>query len=317
MSKTPFFTVAASSLAVTTLQLMLGCSAGSNDSGKAQGSISPATSDGSGGEGSGGGRPIFQVAPPTGTNTTAIDPNFGVGVPTGSCNPKLIGVVRDFNSAASPVNPNSDFETFVGTGITAGLVKPVLGADGAPVYQDPQPPGNVQLTSASNFALWYNKKHPAKATIQLDLDNPTASAGIKKSVDQVTGATTYESTSFFPIDGAGTQSEDLPYFDELAPPNQHNFHFTFELNTKFIYKPGQIFTFFGDDDLWVFIDKKLAVDVGGLHAQELGSVALDTLGLVAGKEYELSVFHAERHTDQSNFKATTNITFSNCEPILR
>ncbi|MDX2050958.1 MAG: fibro-slime domain-containing protein [Polyangiaceae bacterium] len=317
MTKTPFRMGNAALLSVAIVQILPGCSAASTDPGKPQDPMALVSGDGSGGAGTGGGSSIFQVAPPVGTNTSAINPNLGVGEPMGSCNPKLIGVVRDFNSATSPVNPNPDFESFEGMGITAGLVKPVLGADGAPVYQDPQPPGNVQLTSAANFALWYNKNHPAKATIQLDLDNPLPSASIKKSVDPATGATTYESTSFFPVDGLGTQAEDLPYTDDLVPPNVHNYHFTFELNTKFIYKPGQVFTFFGDDDLWVFIDKKLAVDVGGLHGQALGSITLDTLGLVAGKEYELSVFHAERHTDQSNFKATTNITFSNCEPLIR
>ena len=78
-----------------------------------------------------------------------------------------------------------------------------------------------------------------------------------------------------------------------------------------------MFSFFGNDDLWVFIDKKLAVDVGGVHPQGLGEVALDTLGLIVGQEYDLALFYAQRRTPSATFKITTNIQFSNCQPILR
>ncbi|MDX2050956.1 MAG: fibro-slime domain-containing protein [Polyangiaceae bacterium] len=114
--------------------------------------------------------------------------------------------------------------------------------------------------------------------------------------------------------GVGTEAPNNRLLFDGVP---HNYHFTFELNTKFKYKKGQVFTFFGDDDLWVFIDKKLALDAGGLHGRHEADVQLDTLNLVEGMEYELSVFHAERRTDQSNFEVTTNITFTNCNPILR
>ena len=229
------------------------------------------------------------------------------------CVPKLIGQVRDFNSALSGSNPHPDFEAYVGTGITQGLVMPLLGADGAPVYADPQPLGGVQLTTLTYFRYWYSTNHPANAVFELDLDNPPPSAGLSKTVEP-TGATTYQSTAFFPIDGQGTQAQDQVYTDGQVA---HNYHFTFELNVKFIFRPGQVISFSGDDDLWVFIDKTLAVDVGGVHSQETGQVSLDTLGLTAGKEYNLSFFYAERRAPSSTFKLTSNLTFSNCERIFR
>ncbi|HEY0133643.1 MAG TPA: fibro-slime domain-containing protein, partial [Nannocystis sp.] len=73
------------------------------------------------------------------------------------------------------------------------------------------------------------------------------------------------------------------------------------------YTGGETFTFTGDDDVWVFINKKLVIDLGGVHGNTGGNVALDTLGLSMGNTYTLDVFHAERHTVQSNFRIDTTI----------
>jgi fibro-slime domain-containing protein len=102
--------------------------------------------------------------------------------------------------------------------------------------------------------------------------------------------------------------------------NQHNFGFTTEVHTKFAYHGGENFTFIGDDDVWVFINNKLAVDLGGLHPKATGSIDLDKsagdLGIAKGNEYTLDLFHAERHTTASHFRIDTNLTFTNCGVIV-
>ena len=102
-----------------------------------------------------------------------------------------------------------------------------------------------------------------------------------------------------------------PFYDNLsgqgARGGKHNFGFTMKIQAQFEYVPGQYFSFFGDDDVWVFINNKLVVDIGGQHAQEEGAVDLDTLGLTPGVTYPFHIFYAERHIYESNFKMLTSI----------
>jgi len=102
---------------------------------------------------------------------------------------------------------------------------------------------------------------------------------------------------FFPLDGKG-------FGDDWYG---HNFGFTLELNTKFTYESSQVFSFRGDDDIWVFINNKLAIDLGGVHGPESASVSLNTLSLTEGEDYNLDIFFAERHVVGSSLAFTTNI----------
>ena len=81
--------------------------------------------------------------------------------------------------------------------------------------------------------------------------------------------------------------------------------------------------------MWVFINRKLAVDLGGIHPPVAGSIVIGpdgngtttttqtypvpapaptqgsvTLGLQSGQLYEIAVFQAERQSTGSSFKLT-------------
>lgn len=97
-----------------------------------------------------------------------------------------------------------------------------------------------------------------------------------------------------------------------------NYGFTFEFHAHFTYKrgTGQKFAFRGDDDVWVFINDKLVIDLGGIHSAEYAEVDLDNLGLTDGSTYFLDFFFAERRIVSSRLTITTSLVLKNSdEPV--
>lgn len=218
----------------------------------------------------------------------------GMSTGTGMCDPKLVGVIRDFKGYPSG---HPDFEHFSGEGLK-GLVQVDLGADHKPVYAPNGP--TVNTTGKAEFDQWFRDVPEVNKTIPFTIQLTPGANGIG----------TFDSAAFFPIDGQGWGDEG---FD-------HNYGFTYELHMVFQYSGQEIFSFTGDDDLWVFVNNKLAIDLGGLHPAQSATLDVDAkaaeLGIVKGKEYALDLFQAERHSTGSNFKVQSSLNFTNCNPII-
>jgi len=159
-----------------------------------------------------------------------------------------------------------------------------------------------QITSAASFNQWYNDTPDVNQAIKIP---PLTLAPLPG------GGFEYDNSSFFPVDGMG-------FGDYKA--TGHNFHFTTEIHTEFTYEGGEKFAFRGDDDLWIFVNGKLALDLGGLHPKLTEMIDFDAqaaqLSISKGVTYRMDIFHAERHTKESNFRITTNIKCFRDVPIL-
>jgi fibro-slime domain-containing protein len=199
----------------------------------------------------------------------------------------LTGTVRDFVSGSGQgATYNNDFENVIAD--DRGIVTSTLGSDGTPVYGN-HPSGTATTHGAAQFDQWFHD------TPGVNMNIPYA---ITLSDAGHAGTYTYSTSEFFPVDGQGFGN---------TPGQGHNYSFTYQIATKFNYSGSGAFTFTGDDDVWVYINDQLAIDLGGVHGPESASVDLSTLGLTAGQNYDLDVFFAERHTTGSNFRMDTTL----------
>ena len=190
-------------------------------------------------------------------------------------------LIRDFRSA------HPDFEYRMGEDYD--IVTDTLGTDGRPVYK---PKTKSPTTNGkASFDQWYRDVPGVNIAITKNLELTEVQPGLWE----------YHSDRFFPINNEGFGNSF----------NGRNYHFTLEMHLKFTYIPGTSFTFTGDDDLFLYINNKLAVNIGGVHDALTRTIHLDEmaeqLGIEVGGTYNFDLFFAERHTVESNFQFQTTM----------
>lgn len=179
------------------------------------------------------------------------------------------GILRDFTPASS------DFDRADGDSNVA-LVQNTLGSDGKPVYTG----AGSTIASTSSFNDWWN-------TNGVTNEERVVTLTLVKDISE--NVFNFDSTAFYPVDNLllGNSGDD------------HNNFFTYELNAYITYEGGEELNFKSGDDMWIFLNDQLVLDMGGVHASESGILRLDSLGLIQGDSYKLSLFYAHRSSTRS------------------
>lgn len=255
-------------------------SAGGSTGGGATGGTVVAGTGGTNGGATGG----TTVQPPQDAATQPADA-------ASNCEQQLRIAVRDFRGSVQDNQPkHPDFEQAVTD--DRAIVAMMLGADSKPVYAG-GPNGTPTTTGQANFDQWY--RDVDGVNIHIDVTIPLTPDPTRA------GVFVYDNDKFFPIDKMGWPD---PYAD-------HNHDFTAEIHFAFPYRGGEVFNFRGDDDVFVFINGHLAINLGGIHIAEMGSADLDAhaaeWGIATGNTYQMDVFYADRHCCDSTFHIETTL----------
>lgn len=189
---------------------------------------------------------------------------------------RLPVVIRDFDTThVNFENPEC------GQRLIRGMVADTLGPDRRPM------PATPSTCPTAKVREWFTD-HAANRRYCRDLPMQR---------EPGSDLYTFDRPMFFPIDDVPGQK--FPG-DDGRP---HNFHFCLETHAVFEYRGGETMVFNVDDDIFVYVNNKLAVDLGGNHGRLSDLIDLDgqaeALGLRKGNHYPLDIFYCDRATSNA------------------
>ena len=213
----------------------------------------------------------------------------------------------------SYTNTNPDFfecANGMGSGITTGILGPIgtaLGTNGLPILINPN--NSPGYSTQENFDQWW--LGPSVGVTNPGAVGPTF---VLLALTEESGKWVHKvANPFHPLKGRGfddpAKFPQICYGDAQAPhvcgyktlQKQNAGFFALKCASDFVYAKqygptGNLlpmdFTFTGDDDVWIYINNKLAVDIGGIHGAASRTVNVHSLGLSDGCSYPIHLFQA-------------------------
>ena len=145
------------------------------------------------------------------------------------------------------------------------------GLDGLEYFNNPQTPGKDPYTH-----IWTNNFWP--------LDGKTGTDGLTGKHDDRGDYVGYGGNNMYPVSDDGQ-----------AHNNMFGMQYTLQFELTEDYVGPLEYYFFGDDDMWVFLDGKLVCDIGGVHSSVGAYVNLwDYIAKGDAGKHTLKFYYTER-----------------------
>ena len=231
----------------------------------------------------------------------------------GLCELKLAATVRDFSSSHEFFE-NIAFKYRVG--MIGDDVNGVITLDAFEGIVNSTLDDNTKKPTLTDEGIDYfhNRVTYSRNRTINEFDSLFSKRSNNACTDLVMGKTTdgmweidSKNDGYFPVDDIA--GAEMTFSGDYNA--SHNFGFCLETHATFVYKKGQIFTFSGDDDVWVYVNNQLVIDLGGVHQRVDDSILIDDIpGITEGDTLDFDLFYCERQTSQSNLKIKTSINFS-------
>jgi fibro-slime domain-containing protein len=164
------------------------------------------------------------------------------------------------------------------------------------------------IRSRHSFSAWFEDVPGVSESATFELRLERAPSTTRWIFDNRIDPNLRGRGGFFPINGELLGNGET---------DDRNHHFTLEASAEFTFdaeNPGYL-EIRSADDAWVFIDGRLALDLGGVHSPAKQMIELDRLHwLEDGQTYRVDLFFADRHRVQSSLRIETDLELRGLSP---